>query len=481
VTDRRTRTAILALCCATGTIHVMGLTSMNVALPSIQRDLELGDATLPWIVSGYSITFAGFVLLGGRMADLFGRRRMYVVGTGIFGSSALLAALFGAAGPIIAARALQGVGAALATPAALAVLTTTFPGDRERSRALALWTSSSAGGAALGLVLGGVLTSLLGWRWIFLVSLPLCAAMVTGAMMLLPRQRHESGPRRLDLAGATTVTGALVLFVLGLTLAERHGWGGGIVLGSFAGSLCLLGAFAAIELRSVAPLVPLRVFRLRGLRAASVLSLVQSAITFAVAVVASLAMQRGLGYSPLAAGVAFLPLDAAVIAGAAASHRLVRRFGVRVALGLGGVMLVCGPLWLSHSAQGGGYATTILPGITVLGLGTGLVSLPTSIVAFAGVPRAEAGLASGLLTATRQVGVVFGATLLATVVASSTSGPHATGISAAQAMRDGASNAYLVGACLAAVSVLVGLALVRQPQAATGDRPLEDQSLPIEA
>ncbi len=481
MTDRRLRAAILALCCATGTIHVMGLTSLNVALPSIQRDLGLGDATLPWLVSGYSITFAGFVLLGGRMADLFGARRMYVVGTSVFAGAALLAALFDAAGPIIAARALQGCGAALATPAALGVLTTTFPADRERSRALALWTSSSAGGAALGLVLGGLLTSLLGWRWIFLVSVPLCAAMLIGALALLPRGRHENGPRRLDLAGAAAVTGALVLFVLGLTLAERHGWSGRVVIASFAGSLCLLGAFAAVELRSVAPLVPLRVFRLRGLRAAGVLSLVQSAITFAVAVVTSLALQRGLGYSPLAAGIAFLPLDAAVIAGAAVSHRLVRHFGVRFALGLGGVMLVCGPLLLSRSSHLGGYATALLPGIAVLGLGTGLVSLPTSIVAFAGVPRADAGLASGLLTATRQVGVVFGATLLATVVAASTSGSHAVGISAAQAMRDGASNAYLVAACLAAISVLVGLALVRQPETVTGDRPVEDQSLPVEA
>jgi MFS family permease len=480
VSDRRRRTAILALCCATGTIHVMGLTSMNIALPSIQHDLELRDATLPWLVSGYSITFAGFVLLGGRLADMFGPRRMYLIGTSVFAGSALLAALLGAAGPIIAARALQGLGAALATPAALSVLTTTFPGDTERSRALALWTSSSAGGAALGLVLGGLLTSLLGWRWIFLVSLPLCAGMVTGALALLPRSRHGSGPRRLDLAGATTVTGALVLFVLGLTLAERHSWAGGIVLGSFAGSFSLLGAFVAIELRSAAPLVPRRVFRLRGLRAAGVLSLVQSAITFAVAVVASLAMQRGLGYSPVVAGVAFLPLDAAVIGGAAVSHRLVRRFGVRVALGLGGVMLVCGPLLLSRSSHAGGYATALLPGIAVLGFGTGLVSLPTSIVAFAGVPRAEAGLASGVLTATRQVGVVFGVTLLATVVAARTSGAH-VGLSSAQAMLDGATNAYLVAACLAALSVLVGLALVRQPQAVTGERPVEDQSLPVEA
>jgi Na+/melibiose symporter-like transporter len=269
--------------------------------------------------------------------------------------------------------------------------------------------------------------------------------------------------------------------VLGLTLAERHGWAGSVVLGSFAGSLCLLAAFAAIELRAVAPLVPLRVVRLRGLRAAGILSLVQSAITFAVAVVASLAMQRGLGYSALAAGLAFLPLDAAVIAGAAVSHRLVRRFGVRIALGLGGVMLVCGPLWLSRSSHGGGYATTLLPGIAILGLGTGLVSLPTSIVAFAGVPRTEAGLASGLLTATRQVGVVFGATLLATIVASSTSGPLAAGVSPAHAMREGASNAYLAAACLAAVSVIVGLALVRQPQVVSGERPVEDQSLPVEA
>jgi EmrB/QacA subfamily drug resistance transporter len=478
--DRRRRAAILALCCATGAIHVTGLTSTNIALPSIQRDLGLSDAVLPWVVGAYSISFAGVVLLGGRMADLFGHRRMYLVGTLVFAGAAVFAVVFDAAGPIVVARALQGVGAALATPAALAVLTTTFPREHERSRALALWTSSAASGAALGLVLGGLLTSVLGWRWVFLVSLPLCVAMIGGALALLPGRRPTVVRRQLDLAGATTITGALVLFVLGLTLAEQHGWTASIVAGSFAGSVGLLALFAAIELKSTAPLVPLQVFRLRGLRAACILSLVQSAVTFAVAVVTSLYLQRGLGYSALAAGLAFLPLDAAVIAGSAISHRLVRRFGVRVALACGGVMLTAGPLWMG-AAPTDYYATSLLPGIAVLGLGTGLVSLPTSIVAFAGVPRAEAGLASGLLTATRQIGVVFGATLLGTVLASSTSGGRTAGVSGAQAIADGASNAYLVGACLAATSVLVGLALVRQPaQAATAERPVDDQSLPIE-
>ena len=267
--------------------------------------------------------------------------------------------------------------------------------------------------------------------------------MIAGALALLPGQRPAQVTRRLDLAGATTVTGALVLFVLGLTLAEQHGWTAGIVVGSFIGSVCLLAAFAAIELRSKAPLVPLRVFRLRGLRAACILSLVQSAVTFAVAVVTSLYLQRGLDFSALAAGLAFLPLDAAVIAGAAISHRLVRRFGVRVALVSGGTMLVAGPLWMSR-ALAGDYASTLLPGIAMLGLGTGLVSLPTSIVAFAGVPRAEAGLASGLLTATRQVGVVFGATLLATVFASRTSGTPRRRDLTGSGNRGRASNAYLV-------------------------------------
>lgn len=480
MSDKARRAAILALCCASGAVHVMGLTSTNIALPSIQRDLSVSDTTLPWLVGGYSITFAGFVLLGGRMADLFGRRRMYIVGTLLFAGAAFLAAVFDSAGPIVAARALQGVGAALATPAALAVLTTTFQGDRERSRALAFWTSSAASGAALGLVFGGLLTSALGWRWVFLVCVPLCVVMLAGALVLLPPERAVKIPRRLDLAGATTVTGALVLFVFGLTLAEQHGWTAGIVVASIAGSVCLLAAFAAIELRSQAPLVPPRVVRQRGLRAACTLSLVQSAITFAVAVVTSLYLQRGLGFSALSTGLAFLPLDACVIIGAAISHRLVRSLGVRVALALGGGMLVCGPLWMSGAVTDD-YAIAVLPGIAVLGLGTGLVSLPTSIVAFAGVPRGEAGLASGLITASRQVGVVFGATVLATVFASNTAGARAAGAAPTQAIQEGASSAYRVGALLAAASVVVGLALVRQPPAKpAAERPVEDQSLPVE-
>jgi EmrB/QacA subfamily drug resistance transporter len=473
------RWLVLAIVCLAQFMVVLDATIVNIALPSIQRGLAFSDANLQWVINAYTLVFGGFLLLGGRAADLLGRKRLFVAGVIVFSAASLLNGLAQSSGMLIAGRALQGLGGALVSPAALSIIMTTFPGTRERTKALGVWSAIAAGGAAFGLLLGGVLTDLLSWEWIFFVNVPIGLAAIAAAVRFVPESRDETAAHRsFDVAGAFSVTAGLMVLVYAIVKAQEYGWGSGRTLGLIAGALALLTAFVVIERRSKAPLVRLDIFRKRALTAANIAMMFVAAGMFSMFFFASLYVQDVLGYSPLKAGLAFLPVTSGIVIGAGAAQGLIKRFGPR-AVGTAGLLLAtAGMLVLTGLPVHGSYVSNLLVGLFPMSLGMGLTFVPVTLLATAGVSPEDSGLASGLINTSQQIGGALGLAVLSTLSASRTTSLLADGASRSAALVAGWHVAFIGGAILLGSAALTLIVLLRRRHLAHVD---VDAALPVAA
>jgi EmrB/QacA subfamily drug resistance transporter len=465
--DRR-RWWALALIVVAQFMVVLDVAIVNVALPSIRTDLHFSQESLQWVITAYAIFFGGFLLLGGRLSDLLGRRRVFIVGLAVFTIFSLLDGLAWSEGSLIAFRSLQGLGAALLSPAALSILTTTFQEGRERNVALGIWGAASGSGGAAGVLLGGALTSALSWSWIFFINVPVGIAVMAASPFLLGESRADLGHRRFDFAGAASITGGLMLLVYALTRATQHGWATGTTIGLLAASAALIGAFFLIELRSKAPLLPLRIFRNRTLTASNVSGLLLGGAIFAQFFLLTLYMQEVLHYSALKTGVAYIGLTLTIIVFSAVSQALVTRVGIRRILPLGLALSTAALILFARLPVHGNYFTDLFPAFMISGLGLALAFVPMSIGALTGVRQADAGIASGLINTTQQIGGAVGVAIATTVATTYTTryvDAHAgvTGLSA-PALTHGFQIAFYVLAGLAALgAVLAALMLESKP------------------
>jgi EmrB/QacA subfamily drug resistance transporter len=459
--DARRRSLILVVCCFAQFMVILDVAIVNVALPSIRQDLAFSAADLQWVVNAYTLTFAGFLMLGGRAADLLGRREVFAGGLALFGVASLAGGVAQSEGMLVAARAAQGLGGAVLAPATLSVLTTTFTEGAERNRALGLWGAMGGVGGATGALLGGLLTETLSWRWILLINVPIGIVLATLALRVVPRGRRDVGARRsFDLAGALSVTAGLVVLTYGIVKTDAYGWGSTRTLVTLAIGLGLLGAFAMIEGRLAdAPLVPLRIFRSRQLSGANVVVFCMGAAAFAMWYFVSLYLQQVLGYTPIEAGIAFLPMTVAIIIMSQVASRLVSRFGPGPVLTGGMTLIFAGMLGFSGVSAGGGYWSDVFWPSLACAAGIGFSFVPVTIAATTGVRGPEAGLASGLVNTSRQVGGSIGLALLATIATTHTAGV-AGDVSHAAALTDGFARAFLVGAVFAAAGAVVSLAVL---------------------
>jgi EmrB/QacA subfamily drug resistance transporter len=451
--------AALAVCCLAQFMVVLDISIVNVALPQMKAGLHLSPGGQQWVINAYTVTFAGLLLLGGRAADLFGRRRVFLLGVVLFTGFSLLGGLAQNGAWLIAARALQGTAAAVLAPATLSLLTTTFTAPAARRRAVGAWSATAASGAAIGVLAGGVLTSLLGWRWVLFVNVPAGIALLAGAAWALSGSRAGEGAGRLDVPGAVTVTAGMALVVYAIVSTSTHPWGSARTISVLAAGLAMLGAFALIEARLARhPLVPTGVFRRRSLTAANGVSFAFGTSIFTLFFFLSLYLQQVNGYTPLRAGLAFLPVGLAILSAALPAARLVARIGARWQLVTGLLLAAAGLAWMTRLAPGDGYWPGVfLPGL-LAGAGFGLSFAPMTIGGTAGIPPQQAGLASGLLTASRQVGGAIGLAVAATVasaVHARSAAPHAV----AAALTAGYDRAFAVSAAALAAGALTALLL----------------------
>jgi EmrB/QacA subfamily drug resistance transporter len=458
---------VLVLVCFAQFMVVLDATIVNVALPSIQRDLNFSASSLQWVINAYTLVFGGFLLLGGRAGDLIGRKRLFLAGIALFTLASLLDGLSQSGGMLIAARALQGLGAALVSPAALSIITTTFADGPERTKALGVWGGIAGGGGAVGLLLGGVLTQALSWQWIFFVNLPIGIAALLLSTRFVPESRAEKRPAGFDIAGATSVTAGLMVLVYAIVKAQDYGWGSTTTLGLIALAIALLAAFVAIERRSAAPLIRLGVFRIRSLASANGVMLLVASGMFAFFFFSSLYVQEILGFSPLEAGLAFLPFTAGIMVGAGAAQQLIRRFGVRPIAVAGMLLAAAGLAILSGAGTGGSYASDLLPGIIPMSIGIGLTFVPLTLIGTTNVENADAGLASGVFNTSQQVGGALGLAVLSTFATSRTGALTASGAGHAQAMVGGFQVAFTAGAVLIALGAILLAVLIRPRDVAT--------------
>jgi EmrB/QacA subfamily drug resistance transporter len=461
VASERSKWFALALLCAVQFMVVLDIAIVNVALPSIQTDLGFAQEDLQWVISAYALVFGGFLLLGGRLADILGRRQVFMAGLVIFSIGSLLCGLAWSDESLIAARALQGLGAAAITPSALSILTTTFAEGRERNIALGAWGAVGGFGAAAGVLMGGILTDLLSWEWIFFVNIPVGIAGLVLAPILLSESKDARGQSH-DVAGALLVTAGLSLLVLGITQGYGWGWSSGRTIGVFVASAVLLLAFVVWELRQRDPLVPLSIFvRLQTLTAANVVMFIMGTAMFSMFLMLTFYMQQVLGYSPLETGVGYLAVAGTAVIWANVAAVAVNRVGVKPALIFGMTLLTIGLLYFTQVSVDGSYWADLFPGFLVIGLAIPFAFVPITIAALAGTRPEEAGLASGLINTTQQIGGAVGIAILSTIAVSTTEDELATGTTQAVALTDGFVNAFWVGAAIAFAGVLVSIFMVR--------------------
>jgi EmrB/QacA subfamily drug resistance transporter len=458
---------------------VLDIAIVNVALPSIQIDLEFSQENLQWVVSAYALFFGGFLLLGGRVADIVGRRRVFVAGLIVFTAASLLSGLAWSEASLIAARSLQGFGAALITPAALSILSTTFAEGKERNAALGAWGAVGAFGAVAGVLLGGVLTDALSWEWIFFVNVPVG---IVGLALTLPllSESRDAAVKSFDALGATLVTGGLVALVYAISKANDYGWGSVETAGLFAGATALLAAFVGWELRTPEPLMSFSIFRLRTVSGANVAGLILGTAMFAMFLMLTLYMQQVLGYSAMQTGVAYLAVAGTAIVWSAVAAQLVNRIGVKPVLVVGMTALSIALLYFTQVSVGGSYLSDLLPGFLLIAVGLGFSFVPISIAALAGVRAAEQGLASGLINTSQQIGGALGIAALTAVATSTTTDAVASGSTMPVALTDGFQAAFYGAAAVAIVGIFVALFVVRgedlveQPEAAVDAVPALD-------
>jgi EmrB/QacA subfamily drug resistance transporter len=450
---------VLVLICLAQFMVILDATIVNVALPSIQKDLHLSEGNLQWIVNAYTLVFGGFLLLGGRAGDLLGRKRLFLIGLVIFTSASLLDGLASSEGMLIGSRALQGLGAALISPAALSIIATTFAEGAERARALAVWAAIAIGGAAVGLVLGGVLTQYFSWPWIFFVNVPVGIAVFVLSLRIIPESRDALEERSYDLGGAVTVTGGLMALVYAIVDAQSAGWGSAKTLGFFAVAVVMLAAFIAIELRSAAPLVRLSIFRIRSLLTANIAMFLAMSGMFAMFFFNTLYIQRVLGYGPLKAGLALLPFTAGIMVSAGIASQFAPRLGVRLVAGIGMLLSAGGLLLLTQLPVHGSYAANVLPSIILSSLGMGAVFMPLTLIATTGLDDEDQGLASGLFNTSQQIGGALGLAALSTLAASKSSSAGGT---QSHSLVVGFHWAFAGGAAVMVVALTAMIALLRR-------------------
>jgi EmrB/QacA subfamily drug resistance transporter len=446
---------------------VLDISIVNVALPSIESDLNFAPEDLQWVVSGYALTFGGLLLLGGRLGDLLGRRTLFMVGLGLFALASLLCGLSVSAGMLIAMRLLQGAAGAILSPSVFSITTVTFAEGSERNKALGILGAIAGSGAAIGVLLGGILTEYAGWEWIFFVNVPIGIL----ALLAVPRYVSESHAtdleRHFDAAGAITVTSSLMIFVYALTQTTNVGWLTFRTIGLFVVSAALMVTFFFIESRSRSPLVPLRIFRRRTLVGANTVGFGLGTAIFGMFFLLSLYMQQVLGFSALRTGVGYLAVALTAVAASGVAQALVTRLGVKPVLATGLSLLAAGLIFFTQVSVDGSYVSDLLPGFLLVGVGLGFSFVPVSIAALAGATDKEAGLQSGLINTSQQIGGALGLAILSTVATTRTENLLEDGVNQALALTDGFSLAFWVGAGVAIVSVIATLVLLKREEVGT--------------
>ena len=470
------RWAVLGLVCVVQFMVILDATIVNVALPTIEKGLHFSPTGLQWIVNAYTLVFGGFLLLGGRAADLFGTQRLFIAGLVLFTGASLVNGVATSSGMLVGGRAVQGLGAALVSPAALAIVTRTFRDGAERTKALGVWSAIAAGGGAAGLLLGGVLTETLSWRWVFFINLPIGIAAALLALRMISNEVGEDKPETSDVAGAVTVTGGLLVLVYAIVKAESYGWGSAKTLGLFAVAVGLLAAFVAIELRSRAPLIRLDIFRTRSLSTANGAMLLVASGLFAMFFFASLYTQQLRGYSPIQAGLAFLPFTAGIVIGAGLAQQLITHIGVRTVTLTGLSIATVGMLLFTQLSLTGSYLGELFPAVIVTSIGMGLTFVPVTLLATTNVPGEDAGLASGLFNTSQQIGGALGLAILSTFAATRTSNHQSLGHDAA--LLSGYHLAFLIGAGLMGLAIVLIATLIRKQDV---EQIQEAESVPVAA
>jgi EmrB/QacA subfamily drug resistance transporter len=462
ITDTRTRWFALLLLCLGDLMIVLDVTIVGVALPSIKEDLGFSDSSLAWVVNAYLLTFGGFLLLGGRLGDLFGHRRLFLAGIALFTGASLVCGLANGQAMLVGARAVQGVGGAVVSAVALSLIVTLFTEPGERAKAMGVFGFVAAGGGSLGVLLGGILTDALDWHWIFLVNLPIGIAVLALCFVLLPGGRGQMAGGRLDVAGAVTVTASIMLAVYAIVNGNEVGWVTGRTLGVLAGASALLALFLFIEARVGSPLLPLGLFRLRNLAISNVVGVLWAAAMFAWFFLSALYLQLVLGYSPLEVGLAFLPGNLIMAAfSLGLSAKLVMRFGIRPPLATGLLLAAVGLLLFARAPVDGSFVQDVLPSMILLGLGAGMAFNPVLLAAMGDVEPSDAGLASGVVNTAFMMGGALGLAVLASLAAASTDRQLASGDGLLEALTAGYHVAFLVGAIFAAGAGVIGGLLLR--------------------
>jgi EmrB/QacA subfamily drug resistance transporter len=473
--EGRNRWLALLVLCLGDLMIVLDVTIVGVALPSIQEDLGFSETSLAWVVNAYLLTFGGFLLLGGRLGDLFGHRRLFLVGIALFTLASVGCGLADSQELLIAARAVQGVGGAVVSAVALSLMMTIFTEPADRAKAMGIFGFVASGGGSSGVLLGGIITDALTWNWIFLVNVPVGVLVILLTLRLVPAARIASASGRIDVAGAVTVTASLMLAVYAIVNGNQEGWTSARTLGFLGVAAVLLAAFLAIEARVPSPLMPLGLFRLRNVAVANVVGVLWAGAMFAWFFLSALYLQLVLGYSPLQVGLAFLPAN--LVMGALSvglSAKLVLRFGIRPPLGVGLSLAAVGLLLFARAPVDGNFLVDVLPPMILLGLGAGMAFNPVLLAAMSDVEQSEAGLASGVVNTSFMMGGALGLAVLASLAASRTETLSAGGDGPLVALTGGYHAAFLVGALFAAGAAAIGVALLR-PAAAPAQEELESE------
>jgi EmrB/QacA subfamily drug resistance transporter len=465
ISDPR-RWQVLALVCVAMFMTILDVSIVNVALPSIGTHLDFSRENLQWVISAYAITYGGFLMLAGRAADLLGRRSVFIVGLALFTIASLVCGLAPSEGALIASRAVQGLGAAIIAPAALSILMTTFQEGPERNKALGIWGAVGGAGSAVGVLAGGVLTKYLGWEWIFFVNVPVGAAALSLTVPLVHESRAETAERSFDPLGALTVTGGLALMVYAISKAPDVGWLTGRTIGVLAVAAVLLLAFVVTETRVRAPLIPFRIFRLRTLTGANIVAVLLGSVIFSNFFLLTLYVQQVLGYSALKTGLTFVATAGTAVVVAGIAQAMVTRFGAKYPMAFGLALLTAGMVWYTQIPVGGSFVSDLLPGYLLVGVGLPFAFIAISIAALAGVGPHEAGLASGLLNTTQQIGGAVGVAVASTIFASHFRTQIHAGIQQPAALTSGFQWAFWALVGIGAVSIAAALILVREEELA---------------
>jgi EmrB/QacA subfamily drug resistance transporter len=482
IADNRTRWLALYVLTLGSLMIVLDATIVNVALPSIKDDLGFSETSLAWVVNAYLLTYGGFLLLGGRLGDLYGHRRLFLFGIALFTVASLACGLSTTQWMLIGARTVQGLGGAVASAVSLSLMMTLFTEPAERAKAMGIFGFVAAGGGSLGVVLGGVLTDLISWHWIFLVNVPIGALVIFLSMRLLPTEHAEAMSGRLDVAGAVTVTTALIIAVYAIVNGNQNGWTSATTLGLLGASVAALVLFLGIESRVRSPLVPLGLFKNRNISVSNIVGVLWAAAMFAWFFLSALYLQLVLGYSPLEVGLSFLPAN--LIMGAFSigiSAKLVMRFGFRKPLATGLLLAAAGLLLFVRAPVDGNFLVDVLPSMILLGFGAGIAFNPVLLAAMSDVEPSESGLASGLVNTSFMMGGALGLAVLASIAASRSSSLRLGGAGELSALTGGYHLAFLVGAAFAAAAAVIGGTLLREAEPMAAHEPAHGAAAATEA